>query len=173
MTLLIRKKMMGFFIAAILVAYCNNLHAQHLVLLFGHGIYAAPEDKNLKNGYNTGLGAEAGAGIGRNKTFIVATIGYSHFFKENSNPAGDVSVVPLKAGLRQYVFSKLIYIHGDLGVDKITNKISSDSHFSGDIGAGIKFGIFELQLDYDGYTRDDPAGFSSWVGFKAGFAFGL
>ena len=173
MTLLIRKIMMRFFIAAVLVAYCNNIHAQHLVLLFGHGIYAVPEDKNSKNGYNTGLGVEAGAGIGWNKTFIAGTIGYSHFFKDSGNAAGDVSVVPFKVGLRQYVFSKLIYIHGDLGVDKITNKISSGGHFSGDIGAGIKFSIFELQLDYDGYTRGDPPGFASWVDFKAGFAFGL
>jgi hypothetical protein len=169
----LRKKMIGFFIMTIFIAFCNKLNAQHLILLFGHGIYATPTDKNFKTGYNTGLGAEAGGGVGWNKTFIVGTIGYSHFFKEGENSAGDVNIVPLKAGLRQYVFSKLIYIHGDLGVDKIKNKISSDSRFSADIGAGIKLPFFELQVDYDGYTRDNPSGFASWIGFKAGFSFGL
>src|SRR4051812_13525643 len=115
MILLVRKKITGLFFMAVLVAYCDNLNAQHLVFIFGHGIYATPADKNFKNGYNTGLGAEAGGGIGWNKTFIVGTIGYSHFFKEDGNEAGDVNVVPFKAGLRQYVFSKLIFIHGDLG----------------------------------------------------------
>jgi hypothetical protein len=173
MALIARKTKIILFIMAVLIAYCNNLNAQHIILLFGHGIYATPTDKNFKNGYTTGLGVEAGGGIGWNKTFIVGTIGYTHFFKEGDNPDGDAGIAPLKVGLRQYIFSKLIYIHGDLGVDKIKNKISSDSRFSADIGAGIRFGLVELQLDYDGYTRDNPSGFASWVGFKAGFAIGL
>jgi hypothetical protein len=174
MTLSARKKKIILFVAStMLVAYCNNLNAQHLILLFGHGIYATPTDKNFKRGYNNGLGVEVGGGIGWNKTFIVGTIGYTHFFKEGDNSAGDAGIVPFKVGLRQYIFSKLIYIHADVGADKIKNKISSDSRFSADIGAGIRLGLFELQLDYDGYARDDPSGFASWVGFKAGFAFGL
>ncbi len=169
----VRKKLTGLFITVILFAYSNDLHAQHLVFLFGHAVYATPTDKNLKEGYNTGLGAEAGAGVGWNKTFLQATIGYSHFFKQGDNSAGDISIVPFKAGLRQYVFSKMIYVHGDLGMDKIADKITSEGRFSGDIGAGIKFAGFEVQLDYDGYTRSNPSGFASWIGFKAGFAIGL
>src|SRR3954447_21144300 len=166
MALFARKKMITLVIAlAVLVAYCNNLKAQHLILLYGHGIYATPTDKNFKQGYNTGVGVEGGGGIGWNRTFIVGTIGYTHFFKEGDNSAGDVGIVPFKAGLRQYIFSKMIYIHGDVGVDKIKNKTFSDSRFSADIGAGIRLGLLELQLDYDGYTRDDPSGFASWVGF--------
>jgi hypothetical protein len=155
-----------------LIAYSNNLKAQHFLLFFGHGIYAAPADKNFKNSYNTGWGAEVGGGLGWNKTFIVGTVGYTHIFKESGNTIGDINIIPVKAGVRQYVFSKLIYIHGDVGIDKIKNKISSNSRFSADAGAGIKFGLFELQLDYDGYTRTN-SGIASWIGFKAGFALGL
>jgi hypothetical protein len=174
MRLSARKKIMMLFVAStIFVTYCNNLKAQHLILLYSHGIYATPTDKNFKHGYNTGVGVEGGGGIGWNRTFIVGTIGYTHFFKDGDNSAGDVGIVPFKAGLRQYIFSKLIYTHGDVGVAKIKDKISSDSRFSADVGAGIKLGLFELQLDYDGYTRDNPSGFASWVGFKAGFSFGL
>jgi hypothetical protein len=174
MLLSVRKKIILRFVASTMFAiYCNNLKAQHVILLYGHGIYATPTDKNFKRGYNTGVGIEGGGGIGWNKTFIIGTIGYTHFFKESDNSAGDAGIVPFKAGLRQYIFSKLIYIHGDVGIDKIKNKISSDSRFSADIGAGIRLGLLELQIDYDGFTRDDPSGFASWVGFKAGFAFGL
>src|SRR6266496_2980570 len=154
-------------------ACVSFLQDNRFVFLFGHAVYAAPAEKNLKDGYNTGLGAEAGAGVGWNKTFLQATIGYSHFFKQGDNSAGDISIVPFKAGLRQYVFSKMIYVHGDLGMDKIADKITSEGRFSGDIGAGIKFAGFEVQLDYDGYTRSNPSGFASWIGFKAGFAIGL
>lgn len=152
---------------------CVKAHAQQLVFLFGHGVWANPSDKNFKDTHKTGLGVEGGAAIGWNKTFIVGTIGYSSFGADGSNTKGSLSYVPLKAGLRQYIFSKLIYIHGDLGIATIKDDGGSKSPFSGDIGAGVKLGMFEAQLDYDGFSRSDPSGYASWIGIKAGINIGL
>ena len=90
--------------------------ARNRCFYFGHGVWANPSDKNFKDTHKTGLGVEGGGAIGWNKTFIVGTVGYSSFGADGSNTNGSLSYVPLKAGLRQYIFSKLIYIHGDLGI---------------------------------------------------------
>jgi opacity protein-like surface antigen len=166
------KKMLLLFIT-LFFAGVGELNAQHLVFVFGHALYAPPVDKNFKNNYTSGLGVEGGAGIGWNKTFLVGTIGYSNFFHESGNDGGDLHYIPFKAGLRQYIFLKDLYIHGDVGLGKINDKTGSASRFSGDIGAGIKFAGLELQLDYDGFTRSDPSGYASWLGIKAGFNIGL
>jgi hypothetical protein len=168
-----RKKILLLMIFTLLFISVNRLYAQHLLFIYGHALYATPVDKNFKNNYTSGLGVEGGAGIGWNKTFLVGTIGYSNFFHESGNVGGDLHYVPFKAGLRQYIFLKQFYIHGDLGLGKLNDKTGSASEFSGDIGAGIKFAGFEVQLDYDGFTRSDPSGYASWLGIKAGFNIGL
>jgi len=168
-----RKKMLLQMIITLLFTSVSQLYAQHLVFIYAHALYAAPVDKNFKNNYTSGLGLEGGAAIGWNKTFLVGTIGYSNFFHESENLGGDLHYVPFKAGLRQYIFLKDLYIHGDLGIGKLNDKIGSDTQFSGDIGAGIKFAGLEVQLDYDGFTRSDPSGYASWIGIKAGFNIGL
>lgn len=155
------------------LALGNHADAQQAFFLFGHGVYNMPSDKNFKNNYNAGVGVEGGAAIGWNKTFIVGTIGYSNFGNESGVAGGNISFVPYKIGLRQYIFSKLLYIHGDLGAATISNDDYKESRFSGDIGVGVKLGSFEAQLDYDGFTRSEPSGYASWIGIKAGFAIGL
>lgn len=161
------------FLFVFLVGFSAVSNAQHLFFLFGHGVWVSPADKNFNNNYQSGVGVEGGAAIGWNKTFIVGTIGYSSFPSGGSNTNGSLSYVPMKAGLRQYIFSKLLYLHGDVGIGKISDDKTSRSPFSGDIGAGVKFGIFEAQLDYDGFTRSDPSGYASWFGIKAGINIGL
>jgi hypothetical protein len=161
---------------------CGNLYAQHVGFIFGHALYAGPLDKNFSNNYNAGLGVEGGGGIGWNKTFLVGTIGYTNFFHKNVNTfdsvgpyasGTDFHFIPVKVGLRQYIFLKTIYVHGDVGLGSISNSSTTDSRFSGDIGAGFKFLHFEVQVDYDGFTRKQPSGYASWIGVKAGFEFGL
>ena len=155
------------------LAFCTRSSAQRLFFIYAHALFATPVDKNFKDGYNSGLGVEGGAAVGWGKTFIVGTIGYTSFSDKDGNPAGNTSFVPVKIGLRQFVFSKLIYVHGDLGVGKIKNDLTTDSRFSGDIGAGVKLAGFEVQLDYDGFSRKDPSGYASWIALKAGFHIGL
>lgn len=169
------KKITKSFILLVMImlGITAKTSAQQLFFLFGHGVWANPSDKNFKDTHKTGLGVEGGAAIGWNKTFIVGTIGYSSFGADGPNTKGSLSYVPLKAGLRQYIFSKLIYLHGDLGIANIKDDGGSRSPFSGDIGAGVKFGMFEAQLDYDGFSRSDPSGYASWIGIKAGINIGL
>lgn len=177
-----QSKKISTLLVAIMFLLGASANAQRLVFLYAHGAYAAPLDKNFSNNFTTGLGAEGGAGIGWKKTFIVGTIGYTNFFHKNvalidsvgpTISPSDLHYIPIKVGLRQYIFMKTIYLHGDVGLGNIKDKYASDTRFSGDIGAGVKFAGFEVQLDYDGFTRKDPSGYASWIGVKAGFNIGL
>ena len=174
MTLL--KKFPMFLLLLCLLSVSNKSQAQRLVFLYAHALYASPLDKNFNDNFNSGIGVEGGAAIGWGKTFLVGTVGYTKFFDNSKNTTGSISYIPMKLGLRQYIVSKFVYVHGDLGIGRIKNDIyNNESRFSGDIGAGVKFTTFEVQLDYDGFTRKspDPSGYASWIGIKAGFNIGL
>ena len=41
------------------------------------------------------------------------------------------------------------------------------------LAQAVKLGMFEAQLDYDGFSRNDPSGYASWIGIKAGINIGL
>jgi len=176
MTLIAKKLTRSLLLCCFFFCVSKSLQAQKLVFLYAHGLYANPLDKNFKDNYNSGFGVEGGAGIGWGKTFIVGTIGYTSFSSAGKNTYGNIQYVPMKLGLRQYIFSKFVYLHGDLGIGRVKNDLyNNQSRFSGDIGAGVKFAGFEVQLDYDGFTRKSPeaSGYSSWIGMKAGFNLGL
>lgn len=175
MKLVFKKKWTLLLLTGSLMFLSEDTLAQKLFFIYAHGIYANPVDKNFKGNYSSGLGVEGGASVGWGKTFLVGTIGYTNFFDTDKNTAGNTTYVPLKLGLRQYVFSRLIYLHGDLGIGKIKNDLHDYSGFSGDVGVGAKFAGFEVQVDYDGFTRKSPetSGYSSWIGIKAGFNIGL
>jgi hypothetical protein len=81
--------------------------------------------------------------------------------------------VPVKVGVRRYVFAKMLFLHGDLGAGFIKeNKIDySATKVTGDIGVGLKLAGLELLADYDGFIGNNPSG--SWFALKAGFSFGL
>jgi hypothetical protein len=176
MTPFAKKQLIVLLVTGFFFGIVPQVKAQRLIFIYAHGLYANPVDKNFKDNYNSGLGIEGGAAVGWGKTFIVGTVGYTSFFDSDKNTSGNISYVPLKIGLRQYIFSKFVYLHGDLGIAKIKNDLyNNQSRFSGDIGAGVKFTSFEMQLDYDGFTRKSPdvSGYSSWIGIKAGFNLGL
>lgn len=169
------------FIAVLLLSFIamgfsTRLQAQKLFFLFGHGTYAAPVDSYFKNNYSYGFGVEGGAGIGTGRTFFVGTIGYTHFNAKSGNTFGNTSYVPVKGGIRHYLLvGKLLFIHADAGVGFIKNEKIDGSRFTGDVGLGVKLGPFEVLADYDGFTRGsaETSGYSSWIGIKAGFRFGL
>ena len=169
------KKSVPFLAISIMLTVCNAAHAQKLFFLFGHALYASPVEKDFKDAYKYGIGAEGGTGIGWKKTFITGTIGYTSFTAETSNVAGKINSIPIKIGLRHYLLEKLLYVHGDLGIASVKNEImsSAQTKFSGDIGTGVKLGGFEVQLDFAGFSRKDPSGYNSWIALKAGFAIGL
>jgi len=176
MTPFAKKQLIVLLLTGCFSGIVPQVKAQRLFFIYAHGLYASPVDKNFKNGYNSGPGIEGGAAIGWGKTFIVGTVGYTSFSDKDNNTTGSTKYVPVKLGLRQYIFLKKIYVHGDLGIGRIKNNLyNNQSRFSGDVGVGAKLAGFEVQLDYDGFTRKspEPSGYSSWIGVKAGFNFGL
>jgi len=153
----------------------SGVQAQKLFFIFVHGQYLTPTDKDFKNAYNFGAGAEGGAGIGLGKTFITATVGYSAFAAKKGTTANTLTMVPMKLGLRHYFLPmNLIYIHADAGVSNLKTKgINSVSPFTGDVGAGVKLGPLEAGIAYEGFSKKDPYGSATWVAFKLGWRIGL
>jgi hypothetical protein len=150
----------------------TGAQAQKVFFLFGHGQYASPVRSSFKDNYGYGLGAEAGAGIGANKTFFTATIGYSYFDARSGKEVGNLTYIPIKVGIRQYYLpAKILFLHVDAGMATIKEKGgSSMSRFTADVGGGVKLGPFEFGVAFDGFVND---GFNSWVGFKGGYRIGL
>jgi hypothetical protein len=156
----------------------NNAKAQHLVFIFAHPVYESPVDKDFKNNYSFGLGAEGGVGIGAGRTFFIGTIGYSYFNARSNaeKPIGNLNYVPIKVGFRHYILvGKVLFINADAGVATITDRSThtSSSRFTADIGPGVKLGPFEAIVNYDGFARSDPSGYASWLAFKLGWRIGL
>lgn len=175
MTLPVCKKSLSVFVLFFSMAFLNKAAAQRLFFIYGHALYAQPSGNNFGDATKGGIGGEVGAGIGWKKTFIVGTTGYTLFFNKDSYTSGNITYVPVKLGVRQYLVKKLVFLHADAGVGKIKISDESSSRFSGDFGAGVKFAGFELQLDYDGFASKspEPSGYNSWIGFKAGFNIGF
>jgi hypothetical protein len=156
------------------VTTASKLQAQRKVFISGHGLYAAPVDNNFHHLYDYGLGVDGTIGVGRNKTFLTGTIGYTWFKSSGCGCTGDLSYIPLKIGVRHFVFSKTVYLHADAGVASVSaSGVSSQAAFTADGGIGVKLAHLELQADYDGYSRSNPSGYASWIALKAGFSFGL
>jgi len=155
----------------------DHARAQKLIFLFAHAVYSSPVDSYFKSGYKFGAGAEAGVGVGLlGKTFFTGTVGYSDFIHSSGNSSGNISYIPVKIGIRHYLFAKILFVHADLGAGFINSTAysSSSTKFAADIGAGVKLLGLEIIADYDGFTRSDPSsGFSSWIAIKAGFNIGL
>ena len=148
--------------------------AQRLFFLFGHAVYDKPVQKNFKDNYNYGVGGEIGAGIGANQTFLTGTIGYTKFNAISGNAAGNLTYVPVKLGIRQYIFAKLLFINANAGIANLNPKNgNSQSRFTADAGVGVKLAGLDLGINYDGYAANNPSGWASWVSFKAGFRIGL
>lgn len=170
----IGKKAIVPLVIILLSGSLNTAHAQRLVFLFAHGVYSIPNGSSFKNAYNFGAGGEAGIGVGLlGKTFITGTIGFTDFVHSSANPNGNLTYVPIKVGIRHYLFARILYIHGDIGAGNTKqNKIDySATKVAGDLGVGVKLAAFELQADYEGLIGNNPSG--SWFALKAGFNFGL
>lgn len=70
-----REPWVFFLILYLRSIFPGSAHAQKLVFLFGHLLYAAPVDPYVKHTSNDGFGVEVGAGIGTGRTFLAGTIG--------------------------------------------------------------------------------------------------
>lgn len=157
----------------------QSAHSQKLFFIFGHLAYENPGNSGIMQNYKYGIGGEAGAGIKLfHKTYATGTIGYSSFAQDKSvSPRpGRMSYVPVRFGLRQnFLPLNLLFLHADVGTASVKNDLTSGSRFTGSFGVGGKLGPLEAQIDYEliGKKNGDPSGANGWVGFKAGWRFGL
>lgn len=152
----------------------SGVQAQKVFYVFAHGQYAGPVQTSFKNDYNYGIGAEGGAGVNLGKkTFLTGTVGYT-VFNSPAKDVGNIIYIPMKIGVRKYFLpAKILFVHADAGIGQIKDKTTntSSARFSADVGAGVKLGLFEMGLAFDGFTRN--GGYASWVALKAGWRLGL
>jgi hypothetical protein len=169
------KALVKFGLVTVLLTVLHTAaKAQKLFFIFAHGQYSSPVQTSFKDNYGYGLGGEVGAAIGANKTFFTGTVGYSFFDARSGTEGGNLTIIPMKLGIRRYILpAKLIYLHADAGVANIKVKGSDTrtSGFTADVGAGVKLGPMELGVAYDGFNYEGS--FRSFVAFKAGWRIGL
>lgn len=168
---------MKLLLVLVIVSFANRADSQRLFFLFAHGIYSVPANNDMTNNYRFGAGGEIGVGVGMKKTFVTGTVGYSAFSSKSSatyNIKNNLNYAPIRVGLRHYVFGKLVYLKGDLGLANVKMQSGSgSSKFTSSLGAGVKFGGIELETDYEGVKIPNTNTTGSWFGLKAGFYIGL
>jgi len=141
----------------------------------GVNLLGASAKGSFKDEYNMGGGGEVFGGVGLGRTFIIGTAGFSAFKARSGNNSGVLTYIPLKIGLKQYVFRKLIFINGDLGIATVKNKNFKESRFTRGIGAGVKLLGLEVALYYDGWKNinSNAKGFQNAAFGKLGYSFTL
>lgn len=148
--------------------------AQRLVFVFANGMYNTPAGDFKSSGYNYGFGGEAGAGVGLlGKTFLTGSIGYNSF-NSKIDGVSNLKATPIKFGLRQYLFARMLFVKADAGVAAVKADGDSKSKFTMGAGAGVKLAGLNLGIDYNTIHLNSPGlNWAGWIAFKAGFSFGL
>ena len=142
------------------------------ITLGGYLIYAGPKG-DFKKAYNFGAGGEVFGGIGLGKTFIIGTAGFSAFKTQSGIRSGTLTYIPLKIGLKHFIFRKLLFINADLGKAIVKNNNFNERRFTRGIGFGAKLLGLEAGLYYDGWKNKNAPGFSNSVNIKAGWSLSL
>lgn len=142
------------------------------VTLGGYLIYAKPKGDFAKT-YRFGGGGELFGGVGINKTFIIATAGFSQFKAGLDNHSGSLTYTPVKIGVRQFILGKILFINADLGRAVVKNKTFKEARFTRGIGLGAKLLGLQAALYYDGWKNKNARGFSNSVNFKLGWGLSL
>ncbi len=140
-------------------------------LLVGANVSYFKPQGNFANENKFGVGGEISGGIGTGKTFLVATLGTSSFFVDNKIAASNLTIKPVKVGIRQFFLVKRIFINGDLGMASVKDKTtgSSQNRFTRGIGAGVRLFGLEGGLYYGGWKSINTTGFSNSVQVKIGW----
>lgn len=138
----------------------------------GYLLYARPKG-NFNTTYSGGGGGEVFGGAGLGKTFIVFTAGFSAFKAQPGIQTGTLTYVPLKIGLKHFIFRKMLFVNADLGRAKVKYKNFNEKRFTRGIGFGAKLLGLEAGMYYDGWKNKNAAGFSNSVEIKAGWSISL
>ena len=164
------------FLSVFFFHFKSSAQRPHLNI-YGHVLYASPLDKSSKDLYTGGAGVEAGILIGRGKTMFNAMIGTTRFFADDGNQYGYLTYVPVKVGIRQYLplTMHFLFVQGDAGVGFTNSRyLANDgTRFAADIGAGVKFGLFDAAVMWDNIHEENPKGWASWFTVKAGLNLGF
>jgi hypothetical protein len=166
------KRIVLTFSIVMLVLGCTNLHAQlkRPGLMLGGNVQYAQPNGTFKQSYNYGLGAEAFGGVGFGKTFVVGTMGISHF-KAGNRTVNNITYTPVKGGIRQFIIGRQVFVNADIGVAKVKTNELSESRFTRGIGAGVRLLGLEASINYDGWKSITTNGFSNSTTIKIGTSF--
>ena len=140
-------------------------------LVIGANILYANPQGSLSNGYNFGIGGELSAGIGLGKTFVIGSYGNSLYFANNENGYGNLSVKPMRIGIKQYFLANKVFVMGDVGAAAVKDKTmnTASSQFTRGIGAGLRLLGLEGGVYYNGWKSIHGSGYSNNVQFKLGW----
>jgi hypothetical protein len=158
--------------ATLMVATAQNPVPKPGLTLGGNVIYSKPKG-DFANTYNFGGGGELFGGIGVGKTYLIVTAGLSKFDDNSSSHLGTLTYTPVKVGLKQFFFRKLLFVNADLGKATVRNKYVNQSRFTRGIGVGAKLLGIEAALYYDGWKNINAPGFSNSVNVKVGVSLTL
>lgn len=155
--------------------FSNNSQAQFKrprALLFGNLAYASPNNDALKNNYSGGLAGELGAGLGLGKTMLVGSLGYQVYKSRSGVSTGNLRVLPVKVGIRQYVFGPLFAVaNAGVAIQTYSNVENSGNTFLYELGAGLKLlSLLELQLTTNGWKQPNAPASSNALLFKVGWS---
>lgn len=141
----------------------------------GNLIYAMPKS-TFNESYKFGGGGEIFAGVGLGSTFITVSMGTLRFHAQKSNPAGAITIVPTKVGLKKYFFLKKVFINGDIGSAKIKTNNESTSAFTAGFGGGVRLLGIEAAVYFNTFKNNigySTSGYSNNVQAKVGWRFTL
>ena len=162
-----------FIILSFLIIHSANGQLKKPGISIGAGVFYANPKGEFAKMYKGGLGAEAKGGIGFGKTYVMASLGYAAFATQPGDNSGTLTYAPIKAGIKQYLLAKRLFINGDVGVAKIKDKTMSaaESRFTADIGAGIRLLGIEAGMYYDTFksSNDLKSNYSTSVLYKIGY----
>jgi hypothetical protein len=169
------RKISLFLFLLVLVAVKGDIQAQVIKPSFTLGFgaaFAQPMD-HLKEGFKYGVGGDVYGGVGWGKTYLVATAGYRAFLEDVQFDAKALSYVPVKLGIRQYVFSRRLYIQGNAGMASVGYRNETETAFTYDIGGGIRLAGFEIAAFFDAFKPKNATVYSTSVNGRIGYSFSL
>jgi len=171
-----RKIQILFLLVFLLViASTSLLNAQTpKALVYGNFTFTSPQGTDFTKNFANGSGFEIGGGIGLGKTMIIGSTGYVNYLAAtNTTTYGDLSVIPIKVGLRQYLVGKL-FVNGQIGtaIESYSKGGASGSKFLYEVGAGVKIiHLIEVGAAYTSYqsAATPTINYNSLL-FKVGFS---
>jgi hypothetical protein len=166
-------------IILILTAFYTKADAQLLkrprALLFGNIAYASPSSNGLDQNYRGGVAGEFGTGLGLGKTIFTGSIGYQLYSSRSGVTAGNLRIIPFKAGVRRYLIGSIfLQANGGIAFQSYAQTSNSGSSFAYELGAGLKLmKLLELQLTTNSWKQPNAAARSNALLFKAGWSLRL